>query len=244
MELRVSLVSAGTTNLYDQVRQDLESRIEGGEFKPGDLLPTEQELCKQYNVSRITVRRAVSDLASNFYVTRKRGVGTTVTRRMMDRRVFRLAGMFELGRFETVDIFDVTEPAHGKVAKMLEVPVGTELRHQRALPHRSGEIFALVDAFTVASEDPHSANPDQLANVRWLAQRVERAEQELTPEIATEEVAHHLGIGKGRPVMKAKRVYFDSNDKPVRYTESFYHPDHYRFMVALRPGRGTPTSIG
>lgn len=236
--------SSGSTNLYDQVRQDIQARIENGEFKPGELLPTEEELCRQYNVSRITVRRAISDLAANFYVTRKRGVGTTVTRRPMDRRVFKLAGLFEMGRFENVQLIDTTVPAAGEIAKMLEVAPGTALRHQRLLPHRSDEIFAMIDAYTIEAENPQSGAKGQYANIRWLAQKAERAEQELLPANAPAEVAKLLDIKRGRPVMRAKRVYLDSNDKPVRYTNSYYHPDRYRFMVALHPGRGTPTSIG
>ena len=48
--------------LYSAIVDDLQKRIAEGEYQPGENLPTESELCEQYNVSRITVRKAISCL--------------------------------------------------------------------------------------------------------------------------------------------------------------------------------------
>ena len=83
-----------TVNLYEQVRDSLLSRIASGEFKAGDKIPTEELLCKEYGVSRITVRRAISELTAQMLISPRRGVGTVVMNRVTDRRVFRLSGFF------------------------------------------------------------------------------------------------------------------------------------------------------
>lgn len=58
-----------TVNLYEQVRDSLLSRIASGEFKAGDKIPTEELLCKEYGVSRITVRRAISELTAQMLIS-------------------------------------------------------------------------------------------------------------------------------------------------------------------------------
>jgi GntR family transcriptional repressor for pyruvate dehydrogenase complex len=57
---------------------ELIAKISSGEIKPGELLPTENELCKSYNLSRITVRAAVQSVAAKGYITTERGRGSTV----------------------------------------------------------------------------------------------------------------------------------------------------------------------
>lgn len=67
-----------TTPKYRQVYDDLLSAIKAGVYQPGDRLPSEAELGKRYNTSRITVAKAVNDLQTQGLVTRRAGSGTHV----------------------------------------------------------------------------------------------------------------------------------------------------------------------
>jgi GntR family transcriptional regulator len=221
-----------SANLYEQVRRDLLQRIVNGEFKPGDLLPTEEALCREYDVSRITVRRAVADLAANYFVTRKRGLGTIVTRRLSDRRVFRFSGYFsETPRFDTTELMSEVVPASEEVAEALDIEPGTLVRHRRQMSLHGGEAYTVTEAYTV---EPGGV---RRTGTQRLGPRVERGEQELGATNASAHVAKHLGIKPGRPIMFARRILLNSDDKPVRYSISCYHPDRYRFTVDLRPSR-------
>jgi DNA-binding GntR family transcriptional regulator len=62
--------------LYHQLKTAIEERIDSGEWSPGMQVPPERELCEQFAVSRITVRRALSELEARGRLTRKQGVGT------------------------------------------------------------------------------------------------------------------------------------------------------------------------
>jgi DNA-binding LacI/PurR family transcriptional regulator len=68
--------------LYQQLRQQLYSRIRGGEFAPGDMLPSENQLCEEYGVSVTTARRALLELVKEGVVRRRMGVGTMVAPRI------------------------------------------------------------------------------------------------------------------------------------------------------------------
>ena len=65
--------------LYKKVYDDLKSLIDAGEYKKGALLPSENELCKTYNTTRVTIRQALSGLATIGYITRHHGKGSIVS---------------------------------------------------------------------------------------------------------------------------------------------------------------------
>ena len=65
-----------TMHKYQAIVSDLRHKITVGEYAQGDRLPTTPELCKQYGVSKITVKRAMDDLESLGLVARRRGSGT------------------------------------------------------------------------------------------------------------------------------------------------------------------------
>jgi DNA-binding LacI/PurR family transcriptional regulator len=68
--------------LYQQIRQDLFARIRRGDFAPGDLLPSENQICEAYNVSLTTARRALLELVKEGVVRRRAGIGTIVASRI------------------------------------------------------------------------------------------------------------------------------------------------------------------
>lgn len=67
------------TPLYQKVIDDLKALIDKGEYKKGDLLPSENDLCKTYNTTRVTIRQALSSLTISGYITRKHGKGSIVS---------------------------------------------------------------------------------------------------------------------------------------------------------------------
>ncbi|MBX3255337.1 MAG: GntR family transcriptional regulator [Chitinophagaceae bacterium] len=67
-----------TTPLYKKLIEDLKKLMEEGKFKQGDLLPSENELCKSYNTTRPTVRQALAGLTNMGYITRHHGKGSIV----------------------------------------------------------------------------------------------------------------------------------------------------------------------
>src|SRR5215470_5375147 len=75
-------VTAGAgVPLHRQLFLVLHDEIARGSLAPGDPLPTEQSLCDQFGVSRITVRRALADLADGGFIERRQGVGSFVRER-------------------------------------------------------------------------------------------------------------------------------------------------------------------
>lgn len=68
-----------TVPLYEQLVIRLKKRLESGELNIGQSIPNETQLCEEYGVSRITVRRAVNELVKQGYLEKRQGKGTFVT---------------------------------------------------------------------------------------------------------------------------------------------------------------------
>ena len=75
------------TPLYKQLEEKLQKEIETGERPAGSRLPTENELSETYNVSRVTVRKALAGLSELGYLYRKSGKGTFVAEKKIQRGI-------------------------------------------------------------------------------------------------------------------------------------------------------------
>jgi len=80
-------------HLYKKVIEDLKSLIEKGDYKKGDLLPSENDLCKSYDTTRVTIRQALSALANMGYITRKHGKGSIVSEPKTGLGILSLSGV-------------------------------------------------------------------------------------------------------------------------------------------------------
>ncbi|MBI2454893.1 MAG: GntR family transcriptional regulator, partial [candidate division NC10 bacterium] len=76
--------------LYYRLENILRSKIEGGEVLPNHKLPTEQELSREYKISRATVRQALAALVSEGLLYRKQGKGTFVTEKAAQTKSVKL----------------------------------------------------------------------------------------------------------------------------------------------------------
>ncbi len=97
--------------LYEQLKQAIKSEIQAGAYKPGCRMPSEAELEQIYQVSRITVRRAIKELCQEEILVRKQGKGTFVLENPVYKHIDRTIGSFhdsmaKEGKKVTVDILE------------------------------------------------------------------------------------------------------------------------------------------
>ena len=128
------LLDQGPTPLYHQLKSILEAKIRSQEFKEKERFPSEAELGKQFNVSRITVRQALSELQKAGLVYRERGKGTFVTEGAGLKRPV-LKGSIE-------DLIAAAQGTRIKVLSYKEVATPQEV-HDNPRFARSGRVFQL-----------------------------------------------------------------------------------------------------
>ena len=120
------------TPLYEQLYDDISSKIATRKWKPGRRIPTEMELCKQYNVSRITVRKALEELVRTGVLIRQRGKGTYVQMEHIENELSKFYSFSEhlrsRGINELAEVLDFEEvPVAANMAKKLDLKETSDL---------------------------------------------------------------------------------------------------------------------
>ena len=238
------LQSEGDTPLYGQMYNLLRERIMTGRFAPGSLLPGEQELSRLFGVSRITVKRALNELAASGYVARQRGRGTVVT--------FNPAAPVVMGSFENlfqslkemglgtqVDLLDVREVgADADVARLLGLEPGAPVQRAVRLRKIEREPFSYLvthvpAAFAQGFDPQLLASKPLLQLLDEAGHRAVEAEQWITAVAAPADVAKALGLSAGAPLLRIVRVMRAENGDGVEALEGFYRPDRFQHHMQL-----------
>lgn len=84
-----------TGPLYYRIKEDIKDKIDKNEYRKGQMMPTEKELCQEYGVCRVTVRKALEELITEGVLERGFGKSATVSFDKVPRSVNKLSGLFE-----------------------------------------------------------------------------------------------------------------------------------------------------
>ena len=241
--MAVHRLEPGLGSLYFQLHRHLVDRIRAGEFGPGTPLPTEMELCRQYGVSRITVRRALDALADERLISRRRGVRTFVVEPPV--KSVALTGSLDealsYGANLSLKLLSADEVRPSPlVAQALGLGAGDRVRRLEAVAFSEGEPFAHAEYFLPRAVSALFADADLQEKVpvlrtieQKLGRRITRANQTVEPVIADRAVAGYLGTRPRAPLLKVVRTYFTDEGAPVKTDIVRYHPERYRYTVQL-----------
>jgi GntR family transcriptional regulator len=233
--------AAAGVPLHRQLFLVLHDEIGRGALAVGDALPTEQSLCEQFGVSRITVRRALADLADAGLIERRHGVGSFVAEYSPPLQ-HDTGGSYmdELRQveFETdVEVVEIdVRPLPRPIAERLNRHDGAlfvlRLRRER----RTGEPLMITEAWLPADLAPIVTGPAlaQAPLYRVLADAgvgLARREHELTAEIAGPRTAALLGTAIGAPLMRINSVAFSSG-LPHHLLSIVLSPSRSRVLVS------------
>ncbi|MET9774786.1 GntR family transcriptional regulator [Streptomyces sp. NPDC006367] len=231
---------------YEQIADDLRTRIANGEFGPGDLLPSGRDLAEQWSVSRATVVKAYDILRHDGVVVARQGSGFLVTRTPVARPAggrragsTRLAGGAPYRRLGTPD--RTVPPA--RVAEALGLAHGEEaLRRVRLMLLDDGSPHSLVTAWfppSVADAAPRlsAKGPITEGTTHYVRRETGRFPVEgvdvTTVRLATEEEARQLGVERPAAVAVVLHTAFDERhhalvcEEGVTPSHVFEQTDNY-----------------
>jgi GntR family transcriptional regulator len=238
------LDKARAVPLYHQLRTILEQRIRLGHWKPNDRLPTEDEICKQFEVSKATVRQALQELASAGLVRREQGRGTFVA----DNKIQfgpRILNSFtdemrETGMKAGSRVLEMTlTPASSELGVKLQVPYGTVLFTLTRLRLAGGEPMGIQTVYVPNDLAPGLPEIDfgTASLYDTLQQRYglipDHASQIHFATVADPGQAQLLGIPQGAPLVGGERLTFLRNGRPLELTHSAMRGDRYQIKLKL-----------
>jgi GntR family transcriptional regulator len=244
-EIVGTIDKASPVPYYYQLRQLLERAVAGGTLAPGEQIPTEASLCVRYEVSRTVVRQALSDLERTGLVTRLKGKGTFVSEPKVSEFVAQsltslhedLSGRGE--RLQTKVLRLEVEPVSPHVAAMLQLPESEQIVLLERLRFLRGEPLVVTTAYM-----PHSICAPILdldmsdrslfeAYEQELGLKLHRGSRAMEARAATTEVAHHLGVPEGAPVLVFSGVTYLEDGRPIEYFIGLHRGDRSRFETEL-----------
>ncbi|NKB44465.1 MAG: UTRA domain-containing protein, partial [Alphaproteobacteria bacterium] len=228
--------------LYHQVYLILKEGIRSGTYGAGSALPIEPNLCEEFGVSRITVKRAMRELVADGLVIRQRGKGTFVaedaTAPARDALDDLLQSVQAIGAATDVQHLasDIQTPSTDVAAKLgleLEAKVLRSNQLRLANDEPLAVIIAFVPEAIARQLDPKTENLPMLVRLNMAGVPVARAEQEVTATLADPTIAAPLGLEVGAPLLKLTRLVFDDTGHPVEWLTSFYRGDRYAMRTSL-----------
>lgn len=230
--------------LYHQLKTAIQQEIEAGRWKPGEQLPTENDLIARFRVSKITVRQALRELSNLGYIRREQGRGTFVQHLPLEEGPRALSSftdeMRRHGIAATSQVLDQgVIAAPPDVAAKLEIPPLAPVFRLRRLRFADGEPMGLQTAYVPMASVPGIT---EIAFTRASLYEVFGSRYDLHPARAKEthvavlvnaEDAALLQTSPGSPGFAAERITYVSDGSPIEYVKSIMRGDRYKIVLDL-----------
>jgi GntR family transcriptional regulator len=230
--------------IYYQIEGNIKELIENGELRPGDSLPPEREYSEKYQISRMTVRQAFTQLVNEGYLYRLQGKGTFVAERKIEQPLQGLTSFTEDMKARGLEPgsqlihFEII-PANRQIAGQLLIaehgPVYEIKRIRMADSVPMAVETNYISANLVKGLTEQIVNKSLYAHIEGeLNLRIDSASQIIESSIASQSEANYLNISIGSPVMLIQRNTFLKDNTPVEFVKSVYRADRYKFMIQMK----------
>ncbi|MBS3814025.1 GntR family transcriptional regulator [Candidatus Bipolaricaulota bacterium] len=232
--------------IYYQIKELFKERIEGGDLEPHQRLPSERDLEKKYGISRMTARRALTELESEGYAYREQGKGSYVAEPKLRQALLELTGFTEDMKRRRMSpgarvIEQKLVDGDQELAAKLEVEVESKifvlqrirLAEEEPLAietsHLRYEVCEGIEEYDFEDRSLYDTLKNDFdISLSW-------AEQSVEATLADEFEAENLGIDKGTPMLMTERTtYLGDEETPIEYARSVYRGDRYKLFVELR----------
>lgn len=232
--------------LYYQIKQLILTAINEGQFKGGDMLPTELEFCEQCGVSRPTIRQALSELVAEGYLYRLKGKGTFVAMPKIDARFLNKLQSFnqemqQKGLQPSTKVLSL-ELVNGRspINEKLLVAPTQKLIYLERVRFADGEPIVYLETYLPYSPYKELLQEDFVNNSLYslledhYSIHVTRVLREIEAVNATQREAGLLEISKNKALCLVKTVAYTDRGMPVEFSVARYRGDRNKFSVELQ----------
>ncbi|HEX5697356.1 MAG TPA: GntR family transcriptional regulator [Rhodoferax sp.] len=234
--------------LYQQIKGLILNSLRVGEWKPGEMIPSEMDLAGRFRVSQGTVRKAIDELAAENLLLRRQGKGTFVATHAEQQVQFRFLKLVpdsgtrgSEGPAQRDIIECKRSRASADVARALALRNGDTVLQARRVLSFGGVPIILEDIWLPAAPFK-GLTAEQLANYQGpmyalfeteFNVRMVRAEEKIRAIPATELHVQHLKVALGTPLLSVERVAYTYRDEPMELRRGYYRTDTHHYHNAL-----------
>jgi GntR family transcriptional regulator len=231
--------------LYQRLRDEMLAKIAAGEWLPGEAIPTEAELTRQYGVAVGTVRKAVETLVAEGLLLRAQGRGTFVRRPNFDGSLFRFFRQVSANGQPQIPqsriLVSRLEPVEEAVRAALQLQAGEHCLYLERLRLIEGRpichecIWLPASRFSALQAIAPGDFPPLLYPFyeQQCGQRIASAQETLTVSSADDTLAATLGVTTGSPVVVIARTALGYDRTPLEYRMSRAAAENFRYQVEI-----------
>jgi GntR family transcriptional regulator len=239
----IGLLRTNGTSLHRQLFLVLREQVGRGAYAPGAALPTEEALCQQFGVSRITVRRALRDLEGDGLVERRHGRGTFVREGGLPLesppRLTLTEGLRRIAVETQVELLEAgKKSAPAAIASLLHLTRGADAVYALRL-RKSGDVPLMVTEAWLPDRFVNVATPAALRRLPLFelllhaGVKFGRVVQEMSAEAADPLRARLLETSIGAPLIRVARLLHDASAQPVQHLTVHMSPERSRILMDI-----------
>lgn len=230
-------------SLSTRIREHILTRIQDGSWPQGHKVPSEAEMMERFSASRMTVHRAVKELAAEGHLVRERGRGTFVAKRVPRSELLNIGDIAEEiaergGTYFSEVMLLEREDATPLTAHIFGDENADNVARSRVVHNENGKPLQLEDRWVSLDVVPDYLSVDlsRTTAYRYLMQAapLQKAEHELTAVLPTPEQQEFLQVQANQPCLLLKRKTW-SGDRLVSYAELLYPASRYSFGGIFTP---------
>ena len=231
--------------LYQQIKALLTQSLQSGEWKPGELMPSEVELAGRFKVSQGTVRKAIDELAAENLVVRRQGKGTFVASHAEERAHFRFLrlrpdeGLPHHPENRFLEVKRIRAPA--EVARLLDLKAGDAVVYIKRVQSFEGKPTILEELW-LPGQLFKGLSAERLVEYKGpmyglfeteFGTRMIRATEKIRAVVADAATAYYLKVPEGTPRLCGERVSFTYGDKAVELRRGMYLTEQHHYQNEL-----------
>ncbi|MCP1624952.1 GntR family transcriptional regulator [Pseudomonas nitroreducens] len=235
--------------LYSQLKEVLRTRILDGSYPPLSRMPSEAELGKAFEVSRITVRQALGDLQKEGLIFKIHGKGTFVAKPKAFQNVSTLQGLGESMTQRGYEVINrlrsfKSVPASAQVAARLQVAEGDNVVQIKRARLVNRELVSLEITWLPEHVGKRLEKADLVSRDIFLilendcALPLGHADLAIDAILADAELASALEVEEGSPVMRIERLTHTADGAPLDYEHLYYRGDAFQYRLRIDRHKG------
>ncbi|GAC1408720.1 MAG: GntR family transcriptional regulator [Burkholderiaceae bacterium] len=231
--------------LYQQIKALITQSLQSGEWKPGELIPSEVELAARFKVSQGTVRKAIDDLSNENLVVRRQGKGTFVATHHEARAQFRFlrltsdAGETHYPDNRVIDVKRLRAPV--EVSRLLDIKSSDSVIFIKRLQSFDGAP-TIIDELWLPGSPFKGLTAERLVEYKGpmyalfeteFGTRMIRASEQVRAVAADADAAALLNVAPATPLLRVERISYSYGDRPVEVRRSLYLTLHHHYQNEL-----------
>ena len=229
--------------LYYQIKEDIIAEIEANELKEGQKIAGEHEFVQKYGVSQITIRKALSDLVTEGYLTRVRGKGTFISNKRNKHKTSFISftdEMKQLGYQSSIHLLEVLSESKSRILKKLNMDETESYIKIKRVRLGNGEPFGLQTSYIPTKYVSIQAfeNFSEIMSLYQVLQGVGIQPKRIREKyravlVSNPKTQKLLGLPSELPAFYVERYGYNQDDNLFEYTESILRGDRYELETEI-----------